>query len=213
MHCGPKTHAVAATFNWPDHRGTATALPLSGFGLSAFSFATIASFAFGDDISSFLLMLAVGTLCLNVASFFFMRLIPTPHSYSALPSIEEARPGLTRADSSPMLPTKSRTPDNYSPTKTGKSLHSRSLQPFIGGSAAETTTTAKSGDDEDETSSLMLPPSTCSDGFADHELSKDAHNSPPHVEITGLKLLPTAEFWQLFSMLGLLSGVGLMTIK
>jgi len=156
-------------------------------------------------------MLAVGTLCLNVASFFFMRLIPTPHSYSALPSIEEARPGLTRADSSPMLPTKSRTPDNYSPSQTGKSLHSQSLQHFIGESVAETTTTAKSDDDED--SSMMLPPSTCSDGFADHELSKDAHNSSPHIEITGLKLLPTAEFWQLFSMLGLLSGVGLMTIK
>ena len=33
------------------------------------------------------------------------------------------------------------------------------------------------------------------------------------VDIRGLKLLRTAEFWQLFSIMGILTGIGLMTIK
>lgn len=85
-----------ATFNWPDNRGTATALPLSAFGLSAFFFATLAGFAFGESIGGFLLLLSVGTLSLNTAAFFFVRLIPTNSSYVALPT-REGRSRLARS--------------------------------------------------------------------------------------------------------------------
>jgi len=33
------------------------------------------------------------------------------------------------------------------------------------------------------------------------------------LEITGLAIVRTVEFWQLFTILALLAGVGLMTIK
>jgi hypothetical protein len=33
------------------------------------------------------------------------------------------------------------------------------------------------------------------------------------VDIRGLRLLSSLEFWQLFSIMGILAGIGLMTIK
>lgn len=33
------------------------------------------------------------------------------------------------------------------------------------------------------------------------------------VDIRGWKMLPKLEFWQLFSLMGIMTGVGLMTIK
>jgi MFS family permease len=41
----------------------------------------------------------------------------------------------------------------------------------------------------------------------------DENNGPPHLDVRGFALLPHPEFWQLFSMLGLLTGIGLMTIN
>jgi hypothetical protein len=33
------------------------------------------------------------------------------------------------------------------------------------------------------------------------------------VDIRGFKMLPLIEFWQLFALMGILTGIGLMTIK
>lgn len=40
----------------------------------------------------------------------------------------------------------------------------------------------------------------------------DLHD-PHHLDIRGVAMLPKVEFYQLFMMLGLLTGIGLMTIK
>lgn len=62
-------------------------------------------------------------------------------------------------------------------------------------------------DSTDETSSLAaLDPSTSTDLQAD-----GTHHIGP--DITGFALFTTPKFWQLFIMLGLLCGVGLMTIN
>lgn len=34
-----------------------------------------------------------------------------------------------------------------------------------------------------------------------------------HIDIRGWKMVPTAEFWQLFLLMGILTGIGLMTIN
>jgi len=69
--------------------------------------------------------------------------------------------------------------------------------------------------DTDETSSLMSK-STVSlhDEVEDSgaEVGKAAHDQH-RLDIRGLALLPRPEFWQLFTLLGLLTGIGLMTIK
>ncbi|QIX01352.1 hypothetical protein AMS68_006869 [Peltaster fructicola] len=131
---------VSAT-NFPSHRGTATAFPLSCFGLSALLFTTISAVVL-DDTSGLLLLLGIGTVSAVLVSTIFLRLI-TATGYGLLPSEE--------------------------PRKDSDEL--------------ERTTSRGSW--------------------------KDAED----VNITGLALLRSSKFWQLLVLLGLLGGVGLMTIN
>ncbi|CAL1713245.1 unnamed protein product [Somion occarium] len=72
-------NATAKSF--PDRaRATTTGIVLSGFGLSAFLFSTIAHVFYPGDTSEFLLLLAIGTSLPMVWGFFFVRPIPLPHS-------------------------------------------------------------------------------------------------------------------------------------
>lgn len=67
-------------------------------------------------------------------------------------------------------------------------------------------------DPTNETSSLMSRTSTSSDGS---DLLEGAHvNKDPHrLDLRGMAMIRTVEFWFLFSLMGLLAGIGLMTIK
>ncbi|KAA6410012.1 MAG: hypothetical protein FRX48_06626 [Lasallia pustulata] len=138
-----------SAMNWPNHRGTATAFPLSAFGLSAFFFSTISHFAFPDNTTDFLLLLAVGTFTMSFLGFFFLRVVHHPSAYSAVPVYE----GGGRNDMNPLHRTKS----------------------------------------------------------GDSRLSVTRLSQEP--DIRGLALLSKLEFWDLFVMLGLMCGVGLMTIN
>jgi Nodulin-like len=99
--CGSCSSFQAAiktsALNWPLHRGTATAFPLSAFGLSAFFFTTLSGFIFPGDTSDFLLLLAIGTFCLTIVPLLFIR-IPHREQYQALATTEE-RPASRRRDS------------------------------------------------------------------------------------------------------------------
>ncbi len=64
--------------------------------------------------------------------------------------------------------------------------------------------------DADESSSLMSGPGDITPG---EDANQQEHHHSHKPGVTGLALLPRVEFWQLFLMLGLLTGVGLMTIK
>lgn len=90
---------VSAT-NWPQHRGTATAFPLSGFGLSAFAFTAISGFAFPDNTGSYLLMLSIGTFVMVFTGMFFLRMTPPPSPYQALSTEDGGRPTYLRKNSS-----------------------------------------------------------------------------------------------------------------
>jgi hypothetical protein len=66
-----------------------------------------------------------------------------------------------------------------------------------------------------ETSSLLSNDSVPGDIDSDDNPLKRSisHGHPTRGDITGLQLLPTVDFWLLFSMLGILTGIGLMTIN
>lgn len=70
--------------------------------------------------------------------------------------------------------------------------------------------------DANETSSLLSKSSSSNPGDVpfrkDDEHVEINHNSH-HLDVRGLAMLPTIEFWQLFLLLGILTGIGLMTIK
>ena len=66
--------------------------------------------------------------------------------------------------------------------------------------------------DTDETSSLI---SSTNSGDAAYvgDSTPDSTCHSLHVDLRGFAMIPTVEFWQLFLLLGLLTGIGLMTIK
>ena len=167
-------------------------------------------------------MLAIGTFAMCFLSFFFLRVIPHPPAYSAIPTNDHER------NSSPLKRTKSED-RKYSagrvPQEPGTqepvihpeptSLHDNTTKDsaiFDHGALA-------SNQDTDETSSLISKSSSSSPGdipFGDDDAkSTSGHtNQNPHrVDIRGIALLYKVQFWQLFLLLGLLTGIGLMTIK
>lgn len=68
-------------------------------------------------------------------------------------------------------------------------------------------------DDVDETSSLMSAPGDIPDKSTNPDEVEHGHPHSHKPEITGWALLKAGSFWKLFILLGLLCGVGLMTIK
>ncbi len=162
--------------NWPQHRGTATAFPLSAFGLSAFFWTTFSAFLFPDDTSAYLLLLAIGATALVFVGMLFLRTVPPTTAYDAL----------SNSDASSRL--------------RSTSAHSRHSSKASTGSGMGTA---------EERSSLVS-----SDGSAPGDIENlKAHAIPRHPDISGWILVKTLKFWQLWICLGLLCGVGLMTIN
>jgi hypothetical protein len=202
--CSAFTASIkAAALNYPESRGTATAFPLAAFGLSALFFAAVAQILPGGTYN-FLILLATGTVVLPLLAFPFVRVIPH-HSYQHLPEHEHQVLHRTRSSGSRQYP-----------------HYEEPGAPMTHPSAARPDDESFSSDPEshrtgDEEASLLSKTSTQEQAAEDLESSKhlesDRNHEHPHLDVRGFALLPHAEFWQLFIMMGLLTGVGLMTIK
>lgn len=229
-----KTSAI----NWPHHRGTATAFPLAAFGLSAFFFSMIGSIFFPGTTGRFLLVLTCGTSGLTLFGFFFLRVLPpTPHYHPISPtdaalsdsqelhrttsqeskSHRAGRGISTEPGMSPNVTTARDTSDqgNEATTTRNAPLPNAHRRPSDAEAAVGTVPTA--GLEEiDETSSLMSRSRSSSASSLPGEVlvqsSVDMDRSH-RVDIRGAALLSNIEFWQLFIIMGILSGIGLMTIK
>ena len=203
--------------NWPHHRGTATAFPLSGFGLSAFVFTMISTFAFPDDTSRFLLMLAIGTFGLVFVGMLFLRMIPPTSPYQAIPTEEGGRPNHPRKNSSELQKSVSKhgrhgsidEPGTFPSSSTSSCLHH--MYKYMNMLPTQHHTVIPSANDVDETSSLLSTSSDTPDKSTTDPQDDHPHSHKP--DITGWALLKTGSFWKLFILLGLLCGVGLMTIN
>jgi hypothetical protein len=199
-----------ATLNWPTHRGSATACPLAAFGLSAFFYTLIAGLAFPGDTSGLLMLLSLATSLLVLVSIPFLTVVDHQKgtTYSALPTSERGR-----RDSNLLHRTKSSTRKHNASvvTQTSKYFHVFALSSFTPIICQPLPA------DEDETSgpsteesSLLSAPGDIINGD-DAASKKSAHSHS--IDVTGLALLYKPDFWQLWVLMGLLSGVGLMTIK
>lgn len=105
---GGLTGAMNATAkSFPDRRrATATGVVISGFGLSAFFFSTIAHVIFPGDTSSFLLVLSIGTALPMVFGFFLVRIVPyqDKHLFSVEAAGSSSNPSPTQDGSrTPLL--------------------------------------------------------------------------------------------------------------
>lgn len=203
-----------SALNWPRHRGAATGVPLAAFGLSAFFFSMFAQFVYPGSTGDFLMLLSCGTLGLVLVPLFFLRVLPAPH-YTAVPSresgiLESQRLHRTRSEESKYRADRALLEEPGRPSSTvpypdqagtdGQDGQDCSGAEAPGGVTSQT----------DETSSLMSRSLASSAAAVDENNIKDrAHR----IDIRGMQMLPLVEFWQLFALMGILTGIGLMTIK
>ncbi len=205
-----------AALNWPDHRGTATAFPLSAFGLSAFFFASISSLAFPDNTQVLLLLLAIATSTIPFVGSFLLRVVPIPQSYDPLPGSPE-RSG---SDSSTLL---QRSKSGDSRHSVRRLSHEPGMQPesikFHEDASKEPSSFNQhnpSSHGTEENSSLLSKSSGSYPGdvpFEGDEVKGATDHDSHHVDIRGLAMLSHMKFYLLWSLLGLLTGLGLMTIN
>jgi hypothetical protein len=189
---------------------------LAAFGLSAIVFSTIGEFGLREDTSKLLLLLASGTVLLPVISFPFLNVYRQP-LYDRISS-QDSR---GRPDSQPLRRTSSAdSKKRHLSEETG--AQSTATTPFL--SDSEEDLRRHSEDHEPhmtsrqshEGSSLICKPTASGSEPNSPQKSIDLPDTEPgvpHLDIRGFALLPHAEFWQLFLMLGLMTGIGLMTIK
>lgn len=209
-----------AALNWPNHRGTATAFPLAAFGLSAFFFATISSLAFEDETGHFLLLLAVGTFAMCFVGFFFLWVIPHPQSYHALLENDRRHSQSTQLTRSISGDRKRHSIRFAEEPGTQNTAVDENVYSYCG-LAKDSRSACEASDAHeraaDETSSLLSDSSSASipGDVPSQNLEDEAaeNSSSHHPDIRGFNMILRAEFWQLFLLMGLLAGVGLMTIK
>ncbi len=191
-----------SALNWPNLRGTATAFPLAAFGLSAFFFAVMSHLAFPDNTSDLLLLLtiatfmmvAVGGIFLRVISFsrenrFIDRNLPASTLLKRTKSDDERsqnyEPGTQQESSSPL---------EHPSTDTGASVEPEDQ---------------RRGDTE---TSSLLSKSTGLEDVAETD-KDDGNDNSRKIDIRGFALLVHLKFYMMWTMMGLMTGVGLMTIK
>ncbi|KAL8693734.1 MAG: hypothetical protein Q9218_001479 [Villophora microphyllina] len=142
-----------------------------------------------------------------------------PHSQQYTPvSVDEER-----RSSNPLVRTKSTERKRSSPrydqepgTQQNDSQASTLLHRGSDGKSETVETQEPSDNEPDETSSLMSKSTSSSPGDVPyrHDGAKSTpENDSYHVDIRGLILLKQVEFYQLWFLLGILTGVGLMTIN
>ncbi|KAK2875356.1 hypothetical protein FQN49_001674 [Arthroderma sp. PD_2] len=198
-----------AASNYPDHRGSATAFPLAAFGLSAFGFSAVSAMAFKDDTSEFLLLLALGPSLLILACAYFLQILPPPPSYSAVSNGEYPESNvLERTQPAENIQVESETDSNRAIASSSSAQVTALLPSEV---PARPTPYAEA----DETSSLMSRARSLSDSgsCSQHDYSKPRGTDSATTDLRGMRLLPTPQFWQLFLLLGISTGIGLMTIN
>lgn len=163
--------------------------------------------------SQFLLLLAIGTFTLAFTGFFFLHVVPHSAGYSS--SSQDER---VRSNSNPLVRSKSgegRRVAKLSPGEPGTQLavsYENVAKDFVAGDEAPEVHDT----DTEETSSLLSKSSSSAPGdlvSGDSDITDAASLSSHRPDKSGLALLSSIEFWRLFTLLGLLAGVGLMTIK
>jgi hypothetical protein len=163
-----------------------TGLVLSGYGLSAFFFATIASIAFPGDTSAFLLILALGTAIPMLLGLVIVRQIPLPSTNSEL-GVERGLHG-----------------------RGGYHIPSSETTLFIGENGSRTPLLDPTSEHEQEVSNYHIPESLSAVGLLqDRSTSRGSRTSrrvsreKPTRDVYGRQLWLTPDFHLLFTIVSL----------
>lgn len=214
--------------SFPDSsRAVVVGIVMSGFGLSAFLFSTISHVLFPGNTSDFLLVLALGTALPMVVGLFFVRPIPLPpHQQShIIPSSErvhggpsyrrvsfDGAPAAVRANSqtrllSPPPPTGILVEDVDEPSDG----HYTDFRPLLG---------SRSSSHARVTDSVQLTPSaetlshrSVSRGPRVREVVYEKVLEGRGVDMHGLHLFKSPDFWIACLLNVLFSGTGIMCMR
>lgn len=206
--CGAFSGAIkTCAINWPKSRGTATAFPLAGFGLSAFFFASLSHFAFPDNTANLLLLLTIATFGLIVLGGLFLHVVPHPQSYAPLDRNDAASSTLLKRTKSEEMRNQFHEPGTQQePTSPSDSIiRSPEVAAFDEPEGFRA--------DNTETSSLLSKSSGPGDVPETDKYPTQGDDDSRKIDIRGFALLSHTSFYMLWIMLGLMTGVGLMTIK
>lgn len=203
--CAFNAAMKAAVLNFPSHRGTASALPLSAFGLSAFFFSLVSSTLFPGNTASFLLLLAISTSSIIFISFFFLRVLPAPNAYSAIPTARDHSNKLHRTKSEETCQRPQVEPGMNYTTIAGSSSRAGAHGAQVNRESVTETSSIVSFSSSDDNVGDE-DPEICSAHPVD-----SAHHG--HVDIRGWALIRSVDFWFYWTVLGVMTGIGLMTIN
>ena len=158
----------------------------------------------------FLLMLASVTFALNSVSFFFLRLLPPSHSTLIMHTGHD--------QSNSQVLRRARSHDGRSPNHSAGGMATRGLRAWepievFSGQDGYDGAAENVGADRHETSSLLSQSSDFSPEVYELAGTPSKEDQSGEVDIRGLALLANPQFWQLFFLFGLLTGIGLMNIK
>ncbi|KAI0415656.1 major facilitator superfamily domain-containing protein [Xylaria grammica] len=210
-----------SALNWPHHRGTATAFPVAAFGLSAFFFSLVSSIFFPGSPGRFLLLLSIGTFGITFVGFFFLHVIPHDSVYHSVPAnsgmadsqelhrTSSQQSKISRYSSEPGTSNEHITAAHGNPPDPEGLVDSESSR--VEPAENPTGTTPAEADER----CSLLSQSTATSSLPGEVLvqsSVDMDRSH-RVDIRGWNLLKSLEFWQLFTIMAILSGIGLMTIN
>ena len=193
-----------ATMNWPTHRGSATAFPLAGFGLSAFLFSLIAGLAFNNNVAGLLLLFTVGTFLIIVLSTWFLQIVPMATPYASVPSTPD--PEIDGRDASIQGRHQGRMSERtpYVPISPGYLEASSAKDP-------QSRLLRDAGSVEPVNSIKNFEPSPARSSSFSHEAVIERDSIYDNVR--GIRMLKHGEFYELFILMGIMTGTGLMTIK
>jgi len=149
----------------------------------------------------FLLMLAIVTFALNSAAFFFIRLLPPSQS----DPLAQTKHGLV--DSQELRRARSHDGGGQIAVRGGRTAEDSPIKNDYDGRAEDQNV------DSHETSSLLSKSSGSNSEEYGFESRTSKGDEPEGTDVRGLALLAKFEFWELFLMFGLFSGIGLMNIK
>ena len=175
----------------------------------------ISSLAFPDNTSDLLLLLAVATFTMVLVGAFFLRIVPNSTTYLPIPDVDE-RSG---SDSTLLKRTKS----GESRHGGGRLPHEPGMQPELNSLHEDAPKVPANVNEFDapnhgteETSSLLSKSSGSAPGdipYQSEDVKSPVDDDSHYVDIRGFALLSQMKFYQLWLLLGLLTGIGLMTIK
>ncbi|KAK9464505.1 major facilitator superfamily domain-containing protein [Lipomyces arxii] len=176
-----------AAVNFPHIRGTATSIPVAGYGLSALFFSQIGNAAFPGDTGNFMLMIPLLASGLVFLGLPFARHIP-------LDTIVDSEVAVI--------------PDSLLDVETDALLrHTRTNQSSLSSADAKSKEANYASISEFEQESVISSSSTA-ESIVDEIVLQD----PNEIDIHGWALLRDPRFWVHFCIHGLLSGTGLMYI-